>query len=113
MEDSRGAIVFDRRLRISRFGGFAFDLELPPEASLGDYHVTAEIKGQAMRESFLVEEFRKVSYELDLDAGERHTRLGRRLAFRLGANYLFGAPVADAAVSWSVMRRPHALRFPR
>ncbi|MBW2277993.1 MAG: Ig-like domain-containing protein, partial [Deltaproteobacteria bacterium] len=113
VENPRGSIIYDKRHRLTEFGGFDFDLKLEPEAYLGDYYVTARIKDQAFRETFLVEEFRKVSYELDLDAGKRHTRLGKRLKLELGANYLFGAPVKDADVTWSVMRRPHSVHFPK
>jgi hypothetical protein len=112
IEDARGLSVFDRRVPLSEFGGFHFDLALGSAASLGDWHVTARIGGQVFRESFIVEEFRKVTYEVDIDAGERHTRLGRKLRFDVRAGYLFGAPVAGAGVGWSVMRRAHALHFP-
>ena len=113
VEDSRGAVIFRRRLRLSRFGGFSFDLPLGPEAALGDYHVTARLAKQTFRERFMVEEFRKVSYELEFSGHERHTRRGRKQRFFLGARYLFGAPVTEARVKWSVQRRPHSLRFAR
>jgi uncharacterized protein YfaS (alpha-2-macroglobulin family) len=113
VEDPRGSTVYNRRHRLSEFGGFDFDLKVGKEANLGDYYVTARIKDQAFRETFMVEEFRKVAYEIDLDSGERHTRLGKRIKLKLDANYLFGAPVTDADVEWSVMRRAHTVRFPR
>ncbi|HUT79025.1 MAG TPA: MG2 domain-containing protein, partial [Polyangia bacterium] len=111
VEDARGLTVFDRRVPLSEFGGFHFDLALGAEASLGDWHVTARIGGRVFRESFIVEEFRKVTYEVEIDAGDRHTRLGRRLRFNVRAGYLFGAPVTGAGVEWSVMRRAHSLHF--
>ena len=113
VEDSRGAVIFRRRLGLSRFGGFSFDLRLGQEAALGDYHVTASIAKQTFRERFMVEEFRKVSYELEFRGHERHARRGRKQRFSLRARHLFGAPVKEARVKWSVRRRPHALRFSR
>ena len=111
VEDSRESTVYRRTLKLSAFGGFAFDLKLGKEAALGDYHVTATISGQVFRERFMVEEFRKVTYEVDMKGAERHTRLGAKQRVKLQADYLFGAPVKEAQVSWTVSRREHMLRF--
>ena len=111
VENSRGSSIYKRRLKLSRFGGFALDLDLGADPPLGDYHVTASINGQTFRERFMVEAFRKVTYELSLKGHERHTRLGRPQRFALQADYLFGAPVKEANVKWSVQRRPHRVRF--
>jgi len=112
VKDSRDATLFRQRLALTAFGGFAFDLRLPREASLGDYTVTATTRKQSFVERFQVEEFRKVTYELKLRGSRRHDRLGRRFKLDLGARYLFGAPVDGARVTWSVQRRPHLLSFP-
>lgn len=109
--DSRGQSLHTATLTTSAFGGFAFDLPLGPDAALGDYHVVARIGGQHFRERFLVEEFRPASFEVAIEAGEDLVRPGDRLAARVSARYLFGAPVAGAEVEWSVARRPHQLRF--
>lgn len=111
IEDSRGTTLYQKKKKLTRFGGFSFDLPLSVDASLGDYYVTAKVKGQTFRERFQVEEFRKVSYEVALSGGERHARLGGKFAFSLDADYLFGAPVKNAAVQWSLQRRPHHVRF--
>ena len=113
VEDSRESTVYRRTLKLSPFGGFAFDLKLGKESALGDYHVSATINGQVFRERFMVEEFRKVTYEVKLKGSERHTRLGTKQQLTLQADYLFGAPVQDAEVSWTVSRREHMLRFPK
>lgn len=113
IEDSRGQNVFTKTMRLSQFGGFAFDLPLTTEANLGDYYVTAKVKGQTFRERFSVEEFRKVSYEIGLSGTERHGRLGAKLRFKVDANYLFGAPVTGATIEWNVQRRAHSIRFPK
>jgi alpha-2-macroglobulin len=112
VEDSRGQSVLDETMRLSPFGGFAFDLPLTTEANLGDYYVTATIQGQTFRERFSVEEFRKVSFEVELKGNERHGRLGDKLSFEVDANHLFGAPVTGANVEWNVQRRSHAIHFP-
>jgi hypothetical protein len=111
--NARGAKVLDRQLEVSRFGGFDFSHSLTAEAPLGDYVVTATVGGQSFRERFQVEEFRKVTFEIDVEGVERHQRLGQKLAYRTSSKYLFGAPVAGAEVRWDVSRRPHLIRFPK
>lgn len=111
VSDSRGQTVLTKSVTMTKFGGFGFDLALSPEASLGDYYVTAKVGGQVFRERFQVEEFRPASFEVKIDAGEDVVRPGDRLAARVDAQYLFGAPVSGADVAWTVSRRPHALRF--
>jgi uncharacterized protein YfaS (alpha-2-macroglobulin family) len=110
--DSRGAVVLDTKQKLSSFGGFAFDHELPAEATLGDYYVTATIADQTFREKFSVEEFRPTAFELGLKSTAANPKLGDRLAFDLDAKYLFGSPVDGAKVEWSVRKRRHVIKFP-
>ncbi|HKE14154.1 MAG TPA: MG2 domain-containing protein [Kofleriaceae bacterium] len=110
--DSRGGEIFRKKLPLTRFGGFSFDLPLDGEAGTGDYTVLAALKGQSFRETFQVEEFRKVSFEVNVGSPVRHGMLGDKLSFEVGADFLFGAPVAGARVTWDVQRRAHSLDFP-
>jgi uncharacterized protein YfaS (alpha-2-macroglobulin family) len=112
VNDSRGTKLFDKKLPVTRFGGFSFDLALGEEAVTGDYAVVATVKNQTFRESFQVEEFRKVQFEVDVKSPARHGMLGDKLQFQVQADFLFGAPVKDAPVKWQVQRRPHQLAFP-
>ncbi|HLU66552.1 MAG TPA: MG2 domain-containing protein [Kofleriaceae bacterium] len=113
VRDSRGATLMEKKLPLTRFGGFWFDLPLTEAAPTGDYQVVATIKKQTFRESFQVEEFRKVAFEVDVTAPVRHAALGDKLLFKAQADFLFGAPVKGAKVRWQVQRRPHRLEFAR
>ena len=86
IQDPRGANVFDQTLDLTAFGGFSFGLPLSEGAALGDYYVTATVKDQTFRESFMVEEFRKVTYELSLKSeGGKSAKLGEAVSFKLDA----------------------------
>ena len=111
VEDSRGTTVLDKKVSMTAFGGFAFDLSLAKEAVLGDYYVTARVADQVFRERFQVEEFRTAAFEVGLAGTDKIVRPGARLAFSVDARYLFGAPVGGAKVEWNVRRRAHELRF--
>ncbi len=112
VQDSRGASVLSTKAKLSGFGGFAFDLQLSPEATLGDYYVAATVAGQTFRERFSVEEFRPTAFELALKAATANPRPGDRLAFDLDAKYLFGSPLESAKVEWTLRKRDHVVRFP-
>jgi len=111
VQDPRGQTVLTTTAKLSAFGGFAFDLPLSAEASLGDYYVRASVADQVFREKFTVEEFRPASFELTLAPGDTSPLPGERLTFALDAKYLFGSPVAGAKVEWSLRKRDHAVRF--
>jgi len=110
--DSRGQSVMKTKGKLSPFGGYAFDLQLAQEATLGDYYVAATMNSQTFREKFSVEEFRPTAFELLLKSAMTNPKPGDRLAFDLDAKYLFGAPVDSAKVEWSLRKRKHVLKFP-
>ena len=110
VEDARGQAVYEKTVPLSAFGGFAFDLELAESAPLGDYFVVATLGKQSFRESFMVQEFRKVEFELKV--GPTSAELGGEVKIAAGAQYLFGAPVVGAKVKWSVERRRHVVDYP-
>jgi uncharacterized protein YfaS (alpha-2-macroglobulin family) len=109
--DSRGQSVMKTKAKMSSFGGYAFDLQLAQEATLGDYYVAATMAGQTFREKFSVEEFRPTAFELLLKSGMANPKPGDRLAFDLDAKYLFGAPLDNAKVEWSLRKRKHPIKF--
>jgi len=112
VEDARGVEMLRQRLALTRFGGFALKLALTKSAALGDYHISAKVRGQLFRESFSVESFRPVAFEIRSQS-PRQVQLGEQLKFAFSTDYLFGAPVSDAEATWSVERRPRDVHFAR
>ncbi len=111
VQDSRGQAVLDTTAKLSAFGGFAFDMNLGDEASVGDYYVRATVGDQVFRERFSVEEFRPATFEVKVTSGAANPRPGEKLAFELDARYLMGAPADGAKVEWNLRKRTHRLRF--
>jgi uncharacterized protein YfaS (alpha-2-macroglobulin family) len=112
VESSRGSTLLERQLTLTSFGGFHFDLPLTADAQVGDYHVKATLGSTTFRESFSVEEFRAVSFEIDVATPKRHTRMREPIAIDVAARYLFGEPVANGEVKWNVERRRHRVNIP-
>jgi len=53
VEDSRGSTIFKKKLPITKFGGFSFDLDLPAEASLGGADLPRALHGRGVPQSQL------------------------------------------------------------
>ena len=53
------------RSKISPFGGFWFDLDLPDDARLGDYQIRARLEHGTFTREFTVEEFRPATFEIN------------------------------------------------
>ncbi len=111
VQDSRGQTVLTTDAKLSAFGGFAFDMTLAEDASVGDYYVRAKVADQVFREKFSVEEFRPATFEVKLGAASANPQPGEKLRFELDAKYLMGSPATDAKVEWGLRKRPHVVRF--
>jgi hypothetical protein len=110
VEDAKGNKVYKRRGRTDRFGIASADFELADEVNFGPYHVRA-LLGDAdavyMQEKtvtvdrYVLPKF-KVAIELSKDAGRQQQSYyspGETVEGKVTAHYLFGKPLANAAVT--------------
>lgn len=110
VEDAKGNKVFKRRGRTDRFGIASADFELADEVNFGPYHVRAllgEGEGVCTQEKtvtvdrYVLPKF-KVAVELSRDAGRQQQSYytpGETVEGKVTAHYLFGKPLANAAVT--------------
>lgn len=112
VQDSRGQTVLTTEAKLSAFGGFAFDMNLAEDASVGDYYVRAKVADQTFREKFSVEEFRAATFEVKVKPDTASPQPGEKLRFELDARYLMGSPATEANVEWGLRKRAHRVRFP-
>jgi hypothetical protein len=109
VEDAKGNKVFKRRGRTDRFGISSADFELADEVNFGPYHVRA-LLGEADAvytqektvtvDRYVLPKF-KVEIELSKDAGRQQQSYyspGEIVEGKVMARYLFGKPLANAAV---------------
>lgn len=89
----------------SRFGTAAVELELPVAATLGSWRVEVlsdeVVSGSA---SFRVAEFRQPTFRVDLSQIEGPVHAGDALTVDAAGTYLFGAPVTNGRLRWSLVR---------
>ncbi len=112
IEDPRGTTLVEEDVAQSGFGGFHRDLDLDPEARLGDYRVKGTVLGQTFSDKFSVEEYRPRSFEVKLAAGKKNLFFGQKISFKVEAAYLYGAPLRGGKLKWGIRRRAHTPSFP-
>lgn len=95
----------------SAFGTAQQAMRLPADLPLGSYRVGVELRRQgAWKEiaatSYRVAEYRPPEFLVDLSADTGTRQRGDSLVATVGARYLFGAPMARAALGWTLRYRP-------
>ena len=105
--DPKGEKVMEKIFEADEFGGIEFDYLLPDAATLGSYRVQVEHFALGGAAGFRVEEYKKPEFEVLVDAPSEPVKLGEEIEATIRANYLFGAPVANAKVKYKVLRSQH------
>ena len=85
-------------------GAFSLDVPLPPGADLGHYRVYVSCSDGSGYGTFRVEEYRAPEFAVKVEAEDRPHFLGDTLKAKVGADYLFGAPMSGAEVQWTLRR---------
>lgn len=106
-----GKHLLETTTKLSAFGGFWFDVELPGDARLGDYNVYASLDAGTFNRSFQVEEFRPASYEVTGKATTAAIVATGTIEGQINASYFYGAPVRGGEVAIDVHSRPRRVEF--
>ena len=109
--DREGGTVRDTVVRLSSFGTAAYATTVPADAKLGSYTVGLQYqwggKWQELdRAYYRVAEYRPPEFLVEVNAPKVPLFAGDSLRATIEARYLFGAPMARAAVEWRAMSAP-------
>ena len=109
--DRENAPVKQRVIRLSAFGTAADEYKVPLDAKLGWYTVAVEYQWQGHWEEidqagYRVAEYRPPEFLVDATGSKAPLFAGDSARANVEARYLFGAPMARAAVQWEATRRP-------
>ena len=105
VDDAGGGRVFEGEVSLSSRGTFAGELDLPEEAPLGTYNITATTAdGGTASGYFEVQEYKKPEYKVSVTVPQQYVNAGERARYTVSARYFFGAPVARAEVKYYVYR---------
>ena len=94
--------LLEKEFKLDNFGTLSYSFKLPEDADLGSYSIYLARLGGYLR--FKVEEYRKPEYEVKVTMPEKPLMLGDKIPVNIEADYLFGAPVANAKVKYKVYR---------
>ena len=102
--DPRGNKVYTASKTADPYGGVDGDFLLSAEPTLGVYRVQIDEANVTGGANFRVEEYKKPEFEVVVEPGKTHAKLGEKLMAMVRAKYYFGAPVTDATVSYKIFR---------
>ena len=107
-----GKSVLDTTVTLSPFGGFWFDVELPGDARLGDYAISARLDNGDFTRAFTVEEYRPATYEVTAKAKTARVVGDGAIEGEVAATYFYGAPLRGGDVEVTVHARGRRVEFP-
>ncbi|HNH33210.1 MAG TPA: alpha-2-macroglobulin family protein [bacterium] len=99
--------VYAQDIVVNPFGGTDFEFTVPENAPLGYYYArlyTSEKNKELSGESFQVQEFRPVESAVTINSVKSEYVWSETLKLNFDAHYLFGAPMANASMNWSITR---------
>jgi alpha-2-macroglobulin len=102
IRDSRYTEIYSSRAAVDPWGAITGQLELPDNASTGSYQIEIQIEGSSQYASFMVEEYRKPEFELEVNPELEFAVEGQEIKIELDAQYYFGEPVKLADISYEV-----------
>jgi uncharacterized protein YfaS (alpha-2-macroglobulin family) len=118
--DRETGVLKDTVTTLSSFGTADQSLVLSPDLPLGEYQVQLNLRRdgswqQLAATTYQIAEYRPPEFLVDVNADRRPRIAGDSLVAGISARYLFGAPMANAQVRWTVQQtalRPWELEIP-
>ncbi len=103
-----GENLEQKSVTTSDYGTFYAKFKIPASAKLGSYHLKAQSPGKTGELSayFEVAEYRPAEFEVSVEPRQRELLRGENAKFEVRGDYLYGAPMAAAKVTYSMGREP-------
>ncbi|MDX2272275.1 MAG: MG2 domain-containing protein [Cyanobacteriota bacterium] len=102
----RGDPLPPQTLTVSRFGTVHGEVALPADGELGSYELIIKAEAATSYAFVRVEEYRKPEFDVSVTTDQSWVKQGSAVEVSARANYLFGGPVAQAQVHYTVYRSP-------
>src|SRR5262249_33069145 len=97
--DSKGNKVFRQALPASEYGIASADFTLADELNLGAYTVSAAVGDYHVDKQVTVQRYSLPKFKVTVDTDRAYYLPGTKLSGKVAANYFFGKPVANSAVT--------------
>ena len=101
--DSQAKDIDTRTVEVNAWSSAEWTLRIPEDGPLGSYSVYARTAGRrgVITTSTLVAAYRRPDFRVDTTLTGESTVAGAKLSGKILGRYLFGAPMANKAVSWT------------
>ncbi len=93
--DPQGRLLSEEAVKLSKFGTFDATIELPGQAAVGTYTMTATSGTLSFQGTFDVRQFKLEKIKLSMDFPRRVWFRGENVEATLQAEYYWGEPLAD------------------
>ncbi|MEK6375084.1 MAG: MG2 domain-containing protein [Acidobacteriota bacterium] len=106
--DSHSKEVDKRTVTLNDWSSAEWVWRVPAEANLGNYVITARVKGERLQANgeFLVAAYRRPEFRVDVTLTAPTSLAGTNLAGTITGRYLFGAPMSSRPVKWTYSKSP-------
>ncbi len=99
--------ILNQEYLTNAYGAIDFTHNIDANARLGYYSVSAEADGRSVTSvSFQVQEFKPVEMEVTIHPNKKSYVWGEKLNAVLDGHYLFGAPLGNESIHYSLSRSP-------
>ena len=111
VRDGRDTLIYRTSLKTDRFGCYFGSFKLNDEAASGYYSLTTSISGENISDGteFRVASYKKPEFNVNVKFSKKRYVRGQNAIAHINATYYFGAPVANASISYIVRRSPYWL----
>lgn len=96
--------IWSKNIMLNDVGAFDVSYDIDPNAALGYYSIQLQDGRQIASESFQVQEFKPVETEVTVQTKKTDYVWGEKFEATLDGHYLFGMPVSNTEIQWSVTR---------
>lgn len=108
--DPEGNVVARKEGRLTAYGTFAGEWNVPEDARMGYYSLRvspkdAENRWSGVYGNFNVEQYRKPDFEVRVTPSERRMTQGGEAVFTIEAKYFYGEPVPGGKVTYTIRSR--------
>ncbi|MBN1221594.1 MAG: Ig-like domain-containing protein [Anaerolineae bacterium] len=101
--DGQGKEVYNRALSFNEMGTVNGEFKLAEDTGLGYYSLVANYEGQSFYEDFQVAAYRPPEFLVDVQTDRPRYVQGDAITVTVTAEFLFGQPVSNATVRWTLL----------
>lgn len=115
VKNSRDEVIVNDTILINQFGAFFRDVALSEDPTTGYYSISVYLpnKDYNFYHSFRVEAYRPAEFEVKAYAEKDTFIAGEIFKGRVEGRYLFGMPMANADVNWTLYKDYYYISYPQ